>query len=101
MTSGGEKKVTDSGWAPSGIKDAIALGLDSLPSIDPFHDIAPRTSDQSRSPPIPSHAVYDLSPEVKSIGYSRDVESSDEEEVWGPVDDQNIFNVLDEFEDEQ
>ena len=58
-------------------------------------------ADPSGSPSIPNHAVYDISPEVKSIGYLRDPESSDEEEVWGWVDDWNIFNVLDEFEDEQ
>ena len=46
MPSGAEKKV-DSGSTSSGIKDAIALGLDSLPSIDPFHDIAPMVADPS------------------------------------------------------
>ena len=40
-------------------------------------------ADPSGSPSIPNHAVYDISPEVKSIGYLRDPESSDEEEVWG------------------
>ena len=95
------KKVIDSGWTLSGIKDAIALDLDSLPAIDPVHDIAPMIADPSGIPPIPIHAVYDLSPEVKSIGYSRDAESSDEEEVWSPEDDRNIFNVLDKFEDDQ
>ena len=95
------KKVIDSRWTLSGIKDAIALDLDSLPSIDPVHDISPMIADPSGIPPIPIHAVYDLSPEVKSIGCSRDAESSDEEEVWSPEDDRNIFNVLDKFEDDQ
>ena len=99
MPSGAEKKV-DSESTSSGIKDAIALGLDSLPSIGPFHDIAPMIADPSGSPPIPNHAVYDLSPEVKSIRYSTDAESSDEE-VCGPADDRNILNVLDEFDNEQ
>ena len=85
----------------SGIKDVIALGLDSLPSIDPFHDIAPKIAKSNGSPPIPNSAVYDLSPEVKSIGYSRDAKSSNEEEFWGLGDNQNIFNVLEEFDDEQ
>ena len=99
MPSGAEKKV-DSESTSSGIKDAIALGLDSLPSIGPFHDIAPMIADPSGSPPIPNHAVYDLSPEVKSIRYSTDAESSDEE-VCGPADDRNILNVLDKFDNEQ
>ena len=100
-TSGTEKKVIDSGWTSSSIKDAVALGLDSLPSIGPFSDIAPLIEIPNGSPPIPNQAVYDVSSEVKSVAYSRDAESSNEEEVWGPADDQNIFNVLDEFDDEQ
>ena len=79
MTSGEKKKVIDNGWTSSSIKDAIPLSLDSLPSIDPFHDIAPMIADPSGSPPIPNHTVYGFSREVKSIGYSRDAESSDEE----------------------
>ena len=93
MTSGAEKKVIDKGWTSSGIKDATALGLDSLLSIEPLRNIATMIADPRGSLSIPSHAVYDLSPEVKSIGYSRDAESSDEEEVWGPADDWNKFNA--------
>ena len=52
--------------------------------------------DPPGSPPIPSHGVNDLPPKIKSIGYSRDAESSDEE-VWDPADDRNILNVLDEI----
>ena len=47
MISGEEKKVIDSGWTSSGIKDAIALGLDSMFSIDPFHDISPMIANPS------------------------------------------------------
>ena len=36
MTSGAAKKIIDSGWASSGIEDAINMGMDSLPSIDPL-----------------------------------------------------------------
>jgi len=100
MTSGAAKKLIDSGWTSSGIKDAIDLGLNSLPSIDPFHDIAPMMAELNESPSLHNHAICDLSPETKSIGYSRDDESSDEEEVWGPADDRNIFDFLDEFDDE-
>ena len=56
-------------------------------------------ADPRGSPPIPNHGVYVLSPKVKSIGYSRDAELSDE--VWDPANDRNILNVLDEFDDEQ
>ena len=47
-----------------------------------------------------NHAICDLSPELKSIGYSREDVSDEEEEVWGPADDRNIFDAIDEFDDE-
>ena len=50
MTSGTEKRVIDSGWISSGIKDAIALGLDSFSLLDPFRNTPP-IADQSGSPP--------------------------------------------------
>ena len=52
------------------------------------------------SPPFHNHAICDLSPELKSIGYSREDVSDEEEEVWGPADDRNIFDVIDEFDHE-
>ena len=102
MTSGAEKKLIDSGWATSGIKDAIALGLDALPSIDPFKDIAPMLIESSDNSPPLNHAICDITPEIKSIGYSRDDydEESSEDEVWGPADERNIFYIIDEFDDE-
>ena len=50
MTSGTEKRVIDSGSISSGIKDAIALGLDSFSLFDPFCNTPP-IADQSESPP--------------------------------------------------
>ena len=44
MTSGAAKDLIGSGWASSGIKDAINLGPNPLHSIDPIHDIATRCS---------------------------------------------------------
>ena len=38
MTSGAAKKVIESGWVSSGIRDVVRLGLSELPSIDPFQD---------------------------------------------------------------
>ena len=51
MTSGAAKKIIDSGWASSGIEDTISMGLDSLPSIDPFSDIAPMIVELHESSP--------------------------------------------------
>ena len=47
-----------------------------------------------------NHAICDLSPELKSIGYARENVLDEEEEVWGSADDRNIFDVIDEFDDE-
>ena len=100
MTSGAAKKIINSGWASSGI-DAINMGLDSLPSIDPFSDIAPMMLELNESsPPFYNHTICNLSPELKSIGYLREDVSDKEEEVWDPVDDRNIFDVNYEFDDE-
>ena len=101
MTSGTAKKIIDSEWALSGIEEAINMGLDSLPLIDPFSDIAPMMVELNESsPPFHNHIICNLSPELKLIGYSRKDLSDEEEEVWGPADDRNVFDVIDEFDDE-
>ena len=46
ITFGAEKKLINSGWTQSGIKDAIALGLDSFSSINRFHEITPMIAGQ-------------------------------------------------------
>ena len=100
MTSGTAKKIIESGWASTGIEDAINIGLDSFSSIDRFSDIAPMMVELNESsPPFHNRAICDLSPKLKLIGYPRE-DASDEEEVWGPADDKNIFDVIDEFDDE-
>ena len=100
MTSAEAKKIIDSEWTSSGIKNAISLGLHALPSIDPFNDIAPMMVESNENPVLHTYSICDLTSEFKSIGYSRDDDLSDEEEVWGPEDDGNIFEVFDEFDDE-
>ena len=37
------KKIIENGWLSSGVPDAIRLGLNKLPSNDPFGDISPMT----------------------------------------------------------
>ena len=51
ITFGAEKKLINSGWTQSGIKDAIALGLDSFSSINRFHEITPMIAGQIGGPP--------------------------------------------------
>jgi len=96
MTTEAGKKIIDSEWTSSGIKDAISLGLHALPSIDPYNDIAPMMVEANENPILHNPAVCNLTPEFKSIGYSRDDESSDEE-VWGPEGDGNIFDRFAQF----
>ena len=45
MTSAKGKEIITSGWVSSGIKDAIDLGLQNLPSIDPFEQLDPMMND--------------------------------------------------------
>ena len=100
-TSGAAEKIIDSGCTSSCIEEAINMVLISFPSIDPFSDIAPIMVELNEtSLPFHNHAICDLSPELKSIGYLREDVLDEEEEVWGPVDDRNIFDVIDEFDDE-
>ena len=103
--TGEAKKIIDSGWTSSGIKDAIRLGLNALPSIDPFNDIAPMMVEPNENPVLHNPAICNLTPEFKSIGYSKDDDDdgdeSDEEDVWGPPDDDgNIFDLVNDFDDE-
>ena len=41
MTSSEGKKYIESGWRTSGITDAISMGKENLPPIDPFNDLDP------------------------------------------------------------
>ena len=41
MTTSKGSEKTGSGWNASGIKDAIKLGMEKLPSLDPFEDWTP------------------------------------------------------------
>ena len=64
MTSDAAKKIIDSGWASSGIENAVNMDLYSLPSIDPFSDIAPMMVELNESSPpftIMPYATYHLS----------------------------------------
>ena len=90
MTTLELKKVIESSWLSSGVRDAIRSGLNKLSSIDPFDDIAPMTDNAGFIISLPSSA-FGLSNEEKSVGYSRektpddDVDKEDDEH-WESVD---------------
>ena len=46
MTTAKGLEIITSGWRAAGILDAIELGSNALPSIDPFDDIDPLLSTQ-------------------------------------------------------
>ena len=50
------KKIIESGWLSSDVRDAIRLGLNKFPSIDPFDDIAPMTDTAGFTIFLPSFA---------------------------------------------
>ena len=57
MTTGDGKKNIISGWRAAGIQDAVKLGLNSLPSIDPFNDLDPMLDGSVSSGLILMHYV--------------------------------------------
>ena len=89
-----------------GVQDAIRLGLNKLPSIDPFDDIAPVTDTAGFTISLPSSA-FGLSNEEKSVGYSKkETPDGDDEkendEHWESVDfqDHGAFDIFNGFDDE-
>ena len=100
------KKIIESSWLSSGVWDAIRLGLNKLPLIDPFDDIAPMTDTAGFTISLRSSA-FGLSNEEKSVGYSReetpdDDDNEEDDEHWESVDFQGrgAFDIFDDFDDE-
>ena len=65
MTTTKGKDIIDGGWKASGIFDAIKLGSEKMPSIDPFRDIDPMLGDDDRQVDDNNHllAVCDVTVE--------------------------------------
>ena len=101
MTSAEGKIIIINGWKTAGIHDALQLGSSNLPNIDPFHDIDPLVED---GVPIETNleAVCQLEKEQLDCFVTRQEEDDiceDEDDVWEP-DDGNVFDILDDFDDE-
>ena len=106
MTTAESKKIIESGWFSSGVWDAIRLGLNKLPLIDPFDDIAPMTDTAGFTISLRS-STFGLLNEEKSVGYSREETSDDDDNEeddkhWESVDlqDRGAFDIFDDFDDE-
>ena len=63
MTTDKGKEIIESWWRAAGISDALKLGLEKLPSIDPFSDIAPMLNDDDQSDAITLLALCDVTAE--------------------------------------
>ena len=100
MTSEEGKKVIHSGWRAAGIRDALRLGLNQLPSLDPFIDIDPMLEEMNVEPNLPS--VSNLSDEQRAIAYSR--EEMEEESEWEDEEAERVekdaFSIFKDFDDE-
>ena len=77
------------------------MGLHNLPSIDPFNDIAPVMDTAGYRISLPG-SVFDMSNEEKSVGYSREEESDDNDEYWEHPDNhkRGASDIFDKFDDE-
>ena len=63
MTTDIGKEIIESGWRAAGILDALKLGLEKLPSVDPFSDIAPMLNDDDQSNEVTLLALCDVTAE--------------------------------------
>ena len=72
-------KNHQNGWLSSGVWDAIRLGLNKLPSIDPFDNIVPMADTAGSTTSLPNSA-FGLLNEEKSVGYSREKTPDDNDD---------------------
>ena len=105
MTSAKGKEIITSGWVSSGIKDAIELGLQNLPLIDPFEQLDPMLNgaeDVVESNRLHMIAIACLTIEELSLignkeNFGHDESEHENDEEWiAPNDERNAFNLFDE-----
>ena len=106
MTTPELKKIIESGWLSLVVGDAVHLGLNKLPSIDPFDDIAPMTDTAGLTISLASSAFWLLN-EEESVGYCReespdDDDDEEDDEHWESMDIQDCgaFDIFDDFDNE-
>ena len=105
MTSGKGVEIVKSGWRASGIEDVVSLGLEKLPSIDPFDELDPMIADNQnlvQSNFLRMTAIACLTEEQLTIlGLRSDNgsdQSDDDESEW--VSQSQERSAFDIFEDE-
>ena len=104
MTTTKGVDIIRSGWDSSGITDAIKLGTEKLPSIDPFEELDPMVTndeDAFEVNVLRMTAIACLSGDDLAILGPNDKsndESDDEEWVATSYDNRGAFNMFDEEE---
>ena len=104
MTSDKGIPIIKSGWRAAGITDAINLGLENLPSIDPFEEIDPMVDSSASIIDRDNQqlmAVANLNADELSIlnpSNSKEVASSDDESEWEDPEqkERGAFDLFDE-----
>lgn len=105
ITSAEGKTIIMNGWKEAGIFDALRLGSSKLPNIDPFHDIDPLVVENDTIAETNLEAVCQLEQEQLECFCARQVDEEDDDceddDVWEPEDNRNVFDLFDDFDDEQ
>ena len=100
ITSTDGKDIIVNGWKASGIYDANRLGLDKLPSSDPFHDIDPLIEHDATPSALNLDAVCKVDEEELNA-YRQVTDEEKEEDVWeSEGDSRNAFDMFGGFDDE-
>ena len=83
MTSFEGKKYIESGWRTSGITDAINMGKENLPPIDPFNDLDPLLpSIEESEENVSVIAIPDEQNGIRSNSYEEDKEGQSSDSEW-------------------
>ena len=105
MATSKGSEIIGNGWNASGIKDAIKLGTEKLPSLDPFEELDPmmnETEDIAQSTVLRMTTIACLSiEELEMLGSMEDDKNIDEEDdgEWvdqsAQLDERNAFDMFD------
>ena len=102
MTSAVGREVCLKGWQVAGIKDAVDLGLSSLPSLDPVEDIDPIIRGSVEFQTVGLRGILQASKYVCECGNESDSDADNEEWIDSndSIDTRNIFETLDAEEED-
>lgn len=101
ITSAEGKEIVLNGWKVAGIYDALKLGSNKLPNIDPFHVIDPLVIESYVDTNIDAACQLERE-EIEAFCYRNDVGDNEDEEEWEPEGARNVFDdIFNDFDDEQ